>query len=164
MVPPGIFAATSRNRTWFSSRLSPGNSGPERASDRLEVTEMGCGHCSPHDQLRPVVATPAVTVCSPSWPREAAPPAVAVSDHPTCRGFLPSESVCIFPSGLLFDIRQGSLKTRGWILRGLTRSPRGCCRLRAGHVDGVSPCGLGFPTAWWCLEKRGVVVRLLRHV
>lgn len=164
MVPPGIFAATSRNRTWFSSCLSLGNSGPERASDRLEVTEMGCGHCSPHDQPRPVVATHVVTLCSPSRPREAAPPAVAVSDHPACRGFLPSESVCIFPSGLLSDVRQGSLKTRGWILRGLIRSPRGCCRLRAGHIDGVSPCGLGFPTAWWCLEKRGVVVQLLRHV
>ena len=122
---------------------------------------MGCGHCIPHDQLRPVVATPAVTPCSPSCPREAAPPAVAVSDHPTRRGFLPSGPVSVFPSGLLFDIRQGSLKTGGWMLRGLTCSPRGCCRLRAGHIDGASPCGLGFPTArqphdrWiltWCLR------------
>ena len=78
---------------------------------------------------------------------------------PTRHGFLPSGPVCIFPSGLLLDVRQGSLKTRGWILRVLTRSPSGCCRLRAGHLDRASPCGLGFPTARWqgsqakCQEK-----------
>ena len=89
---------------------------------------------------------------------------------PTRHGFLPSGPVCIFPSGLLIDVRRGSLKMRDWILRVLTHSPRSCCRLRAGHLDGASPCGLGFPTARWrgsqtkCREKRGVVVQSLSRV
>ena len=131
---------------------------------------MGRGCCSPRDQLRAAAATPRSPRAAHLDPVR--PLRLPWLSHttPTRHGFLPSGPVCIFPSGLLLDVRQGSLKTRGWILRVLTRSPSGCCRLRAGHLDRASPCGLGFPTARWqgsqakCQENRGVIVQLLSRV